>query len=45
MLGYKKSRNALMAHVDGEDRKDGVTIRDSIGRDQEVTFINESGLY
>ena len=43
-LGYKKSRNALMAHVDGEDRKDGVTIRDSIGRDQEVTFINESGL-
>ena len=45
MLGYKKSRNALTAHVDGEDRKDGVTIRDSIGRDQEVTFINESGLY
>ena len=34
-----------MAHVYGEDRKDGVTIRDSIGRDQEVTFINESGLY
>lgn len=21
MLGYKKSRNALMAHVDGEDKK------------------------
>ena len=32
-------------HVDEEDRKDGVTIRDSIGRDQEATFINESGLY
>jgi anti-repressor protein len=24
MLGYKKSRNALMAHVDGEDKKDAL---------------------
>ena len=24
MLGYKKSRNALTAHVDGEDKKDAL---------------------
>ena len=44
-LGYINQRKALRDHVDEEDRKDGVTIRDSIGRDQEATFINESGLY
>ena len=44
-LGYINHRKALRDHVDEEDRKDGVTIRDSIGRDQEATFINESGLY
>ena len=43
-LGYINHRKALRDHVDEEDRKDGVTIRDSIGRDQEATFINESGL-
>ena len=26
-------------------REDGVTIRDAIGREQKVVFINESGLY
>ena len=31
-------------HVDSED-KDAVAIRDSIGRDQQTIFINESGLY
>ena len=44
-LGYINHRKALRDHVDEEDRKDGVTIRDSIGRDHEATFINESGLY
>ena len=44
-LGYINHRKALRDHVDEEDRKDGVTIRDSIGRDQEAAFINESGLY
>ena len=44
-LGYINHRKALRDHVDEEDRKDGVTIRDSIGRDQKATFINESGLY
>ena len=44
-LGYSNTRKALQDHVDGEDREDGVTIRDSIGRYQQAIFINESGLY
>ena len=44
-LGYSNTRKALLDHVDKEDREDGVTIRDAIGREQKVTFINESGLY
>lgn len=47
ILGYSNSRKALADHVDEEDKfqGDGVTIRDSIGREQTPTFINESGLY
>ena len=44
-LGYVNTRKAVLDHVDKEDREDGVTIRDAIGRDQKATFINESGLY
>ena len=44
-LGYSNSRKALIDHVDEEDKKDGVTIRDSIGRDQNPVLINESGVY
>lgn len=46
-LGYSNSRKALDDHVDTEDKQqgDGVTIRDSIGREQHPTVINESGLY
>ena len=43
-LGYSNTRDALKKHVDSED-KDAVAIRDSIGRDQQTIFINESGLY
>ena len=32
VLGYVNSRKALLDHVDDEDKYDGVTIRDSIGR-------------
>ena len=39
------SRKALLDHVDDEDKTDGVTIRDAIGRNQKAVFINESGLY
>lgn len=46
-LGYSNPRKALADHVDEEDKRqgDGVTIRDSIGREQAATFINESGVY
>lgn len=43
-LGYAKPRNAIDTHVDPDDAlKQGVT--DSMGRTQEMTIINESGLY
>jgi prophage antirepressor-like protein len=43
-LGYAKERNALDKHVDKDDAlKRGVT--DSMGRTQQMTIINESGLY
>lgn len=45
ILGYSNTRKALTDHVDDEDKLDGVTIRDSIGREQSPVFINESGLY
>lgn len=45
ILGYTNTRKALTDHVDNEDRQDGVTIRDSIGREQKPVLINESGLY
>ena len=45
VLGYSNSRKALQDHVDNEDRIDGVTIRDAIGRNQKMIIINESGLY
>ncbi len=43
VLGYSNSRKAIKDHVDEED----VTKRDTLtkGGNQEVTFINESGLY
>lgn len=45
ILGYSNSRKALIDHVDDEDKKDDVTIRDAIGRNQAAVVINESGLY
>ena len=44
-LGYGNTRKAILDHVESEDKNDGVTIRDSIGRDQKPVLINESGLY
>ena len=43
-LGYSKSRNALAAHVDAEDKKDAL-IQGPLGGTQTMTIINESGLY
>ena len=45
ILGYSNPRKAMIDHIDAEDKQDGVTIRDSIGREQNPTVINESGLY
>ena len=45
ILGYKNTRDALLKRVDEEDKRDGVAIYDSIGREQKPVLINESGLY
>lgn len=43
-LGYAKERNAIASHVDEEDK--GVApIRGILGGMQNMTVINESGLY
>ena len=44
-LGYSNTKKAIIDHVDDEDKTDGVTIRDPIGREQMPIVINESGLY
>lgn len=43
-LGYEKPRNAIAAHVDKDDALKRGLI-DSLGRNQETTLINESGMY
>nr|WP_312985548.1 phage antirepressor [Clostridioides sp.] len=43
-LGYKNTKDALLTHIDKDD-KDEVAIPDSIGRKQNTSIINESGLY
>ena len=43
ILGYKNPRKALNDHIDSEDK--GVTKCDTLGGTQEMTVINESGLY
>lgn len=43
VLGYKNPRDALMRHVDEEDK--GVVKHDTLGGEQDLTVINESGLY
>ena len=45
ILSYSNTRKALTDHIDDEDKMDGVTIRDAIGRNQKPVLINESGLY
>ncbi len=43
VLGYSNPRKAVSDHVDDEDK--GVTKCDTLGGKQNVTIINESGLY
>lgn len=42
-LGYKNPRDAISRHVDAEDK--GVVKLDTLGGSQNVTIINESGVY
>ena len=42
-LGYANPRKALTDHVDAEDK--GVTKCYTLGGEQDMTIINESGLY
>lgn len=42
-LGYSNTRDALSRHVDDEDK--GVAKCDTLGGVQDLTIINESGLY
>ena len=44
ILGYSKARNAISAHVDDDDKKDA-PIQGDLGGVQNMTIINESGLY
>ena len=44
VLGYVKERNAIAAHVEAEDKK-VAPIQGVLGGKQEMTIINESGLY
>lgn len=43
-LGYSKARNAISAHVLEEDKKNA-PIQGALGGTQNMTIINESGLY
>ena len=44
ILGYSNTRDALVTHVDNED-KDTVAIHDGIPGNPNQVIINESGLY
>ncbi len=43
VLGYSNPRKAMSDHVDEDDK--GVTVCDTLGGKQNMTIINESGLY
>ena len=43
ILGYSNSRDAVSRHVDEEDK--AVVKLDTLGGKQQVSVINESGLY
>lgn len=43
ILGYKETAKAIRTHIDDEDK--GVSVLDTPGGKQNITIINESGLY
>ena len=44
-LGYSNTSDAVSRHVPDKYKKDGIGIRDTIGREQFPTLINEAGMY
>ena len=44
VVKYKLSKLEMVSSLD-DDEKDGVTISDTMGRDQTNTIISEPGLY
>lgn len=44
ILGYAKPKNAIATHIDADDRR-GAPIQGPLGGTQEMTVINESGVY
>lgn len=45
VLGYNNSRDAIAKHVDKNYDVANCYVIDSLGRKQQTTFVNESGLY
>lgn len=45
ILGYHNTKKAIIDHVDDDEKMDGVTIQDALGRPQCPVFINESGVF
>ncbi|MFR8214527.1 MAG: Bro-N domain-containing protein, partial [Oscillospiraceae bacterium] len=43
IFGYRETAKAIRTHVDEEDK--GVSVLDTPGGRQQITLINESGLY
>ena len=43
-LGYAKTRNAIYAHVESDDKRDAL-IRGVLGGTQRMIIINEPGMY
>ena len=44
-LGYANTKDAIIRHVDEDDKKRGVAFRDPLGVEQTPVLINESGVY
>lgn len=44
-LGYANTKDAIIRHVDEDDKKRGVVFRDPLGVEQTPVLINESGVY
>lgn len=44
-LGYANTKDAIIRHIDEDDKKRGVVFHDPLGVEQTPVLINESGVY